>query len=279
MQRYEPISPSKTAYEKGLELIREADRIGQSNPILADELRKTAKQYFNFDLKTPTDMTKNKQIRYGIISGTAFLLILLVIALTVKCPSSFLVLVSRIILSLAAAGYSICIPGAIDVKANNSLITASGAIAVFILIFFWNPAPFESFNDCASRIEGNVMFGAKPAENVQLSFIEINKSTNTNSSGNFSLEVSASEIPVNLRIRLSKQDIQLDTIVKFANSTLRENLLIELKEHCVTCEQRDNTQKIVNSKVKCSANRDYINNYIEGFLQAAKEQGRIGTCK
>ena len=71
--------------------------------------------------------------------GVAFILMLLLIAVFCPNPTSFQCLVFRVVLALAAAGVAAMISGFLTVHVGT-VIKASGAIAVFVIIYFFNPA-------------------------------------------------------------------------------------------------------------------------------------------
>jgi hypothetical protein len=73
------------------------------------------------------------------ILGSAFLPILLVIALTVPDPPPLARKVFQTILALAAAGVAAIIPGLFNVKLTG-FINAGGALGVFAVVYFFNPA-------------------------------------------------------------------------------------------------------------------------------------------
>lgn len=96
------------------------------------------------------------QIIAAFIFGISFVVTLLVIAVKFPNPTSFQYSVFRITLSLAAAGVAAMIPGFINLDLSSGtqiLIRAGGAIAVFVIVFFFNPAPLilnksmESYKD------------------------------------------------------------------------------------------------------------------------------------
>ena len=72
------------------------------------------------------------------IFGIVFLLVMLIIAIFFPHPSNFQLLVFRIILALAAAGVASMIPGIIKVNISK-YVKAGGPIAVFVMIFWFNP--------------------------------------------------------------------------------------------------------------------------------------------
>jgi hypothetical protein len=82
---------------------------------------------------------KAVQRRVAFTFGVVFIVVLLVLALFVPEPSPFQYTVFRIVLALAAAGAAAMIPGFIEFNIPGWL-RAGGALAVFIVVFFYNPA-------------------------------------------------------------------------------------------------------------------------------------------
>jgi hypothetical protein len=78
------------------------------------------------------------------VFGVIFLSVLLAVAIYAPDPApALLVTVTKIIIALAAAGVAATIPGFLEVKFSPStavVVRAGGAIAVFVLIFFFVPA-------------------------------------------------------------------------------------------------------------------------------------------
>lgn len=70
--------------------------------------------------------------------GVLFVAVMLVIALAVPNPTPTQWFVFRVVLALAAAGIGAVIPGLIVVNVSN-IVRASGAIALFVLVYLWNP--------------------------------------------------------------------------------------------------------------------------------------------
>ncbi len=86
----------------------------------------------------------SSQIIVAFIFGSTFVVALIVLAIVRPTPSPFQFLVFRIALSLAAAGVAAMIPGFINLEVSPSVglvIRAGGALAVFVIVFFLNPAP------------------------------------------------------------------------------------------------------------------------------------------
>jgi len=84
-------------------------------------------------------MTKKKQQLAAYIFGLVFIITMLVLAITIPNPTEFQYWVFRIVLSLAAAGVAAMIPGFIELTIHT-FIRAGGALAVFGIVFFYNPA-------------------------------------------------------------------------------------------------------------------------------------------
>lgn len=83
------------------------------------------------------------QMIVAFIFGVAFVITLLLLAIKFPRPTDFQYNVFRIVLSLAAAGVGAMIPGFINIEVNPTvgfLIRAGGALAVFVIVFFFNPA-------------------------------------------------------------------------------------------------------------------------------------------
>ena len=83
------------------------------------------------------------QIIIAFIFGATFVVALLVLAIAFPKPTPFQYGVFKITLSLAAAGVAAMIPGFINLEVNPNVgivIRAGGALAVFVIVFFFNPA-------------------------------------------------------------------------------------------------------------------------------------------
>lgn len=71
--------------------------------------------------------------------GVVFVVVLLVIAFFTPNPSPFQFVVYKVVLALAAAGVAAMIPGFIQFNIPT-VVRAGGALAVFAIVFFKNPA-------------------------------------------------------------------------------------------------------------------------------------------
>jgi Protein of unknown function (DUF4019) len=75
--------------------------------------------------------------------GVVFLATVLAIALFVKRPTPLLVTVVKIVLALAGSGVAATVPGFLELSLQQShllMLRAGGAIAVFVILFFFVPA-------------------------------------------------------------------------------------------------------------------------------------------
>lgn len=83
------------------------------------------------------DKRLEQYLAYGF--GLVFIIVVLILALAIPKPEPFQFLVFKIILALAAAGIAAFIPGFLHVQVST-IVRAGGAIAVFVIVFFFNPA-------------------------------------------------------------------------------------------------------------------------------------------
>ena len=77
------------------------------------------------------------------IFGVVFVAALIWLAISFPKPTHFQYNVFRLILSLAAAGIAAMIPGFINIEITSAkalLLRAGGALAVFVVTYFFNPA-------------------------------------------------------------------------------------------------------------------------------------------
>jgi len=75
----------------------------------------------------------------AVITGITFLVLMLVIAIFIPKPTKFQYNVFKTIIAISVAGFAVAIPGLLEVKIGN-IVKAGSAIAVFILVYFYNPA-------------------------------------------------------------------------------------------------------------------------------------------
>jgi hypothetical protein len=91
-------------------------------------------------------MTKGLQQILAFVFGVAFVVVLLVLAVEIPNPTSFQYTTFRVILALAASGIAVMIPGFLHVTIST-WIRAGGALGVFVVVFFFNPASLVSLPD------------------------------------------------------------------------------------------------------------------------------------
>ena len=75
-------------------------------------------------------------------AGLFFLLLSIFLAVVFPSPRDFQIFVFRTVLSLASSSFAAAIPGLLDVSVDLPGLTvrAVGALAVFLLVYFFNPA-------------------------------------------------------------------------------------------------------------------------------------------
>ncbi len=86
-------------------------------------------------------MLTNERLVFGV--GIIFVIIMMVLAILFPEPTSFQYTVFRVVLALASAGVAAILPGFIEVKLQKWL-RAGGAIAVFVVVYFFSPAALVS---------------------------------------------------------------------------------------------------------------------------------------
>ena len=84
-------------------------------------------------------MSKRLQQLLAFLFGIIFVIALLALALFVPDPTPFQYIVFRVVLALAAAGVAAMIPGFLQVEIG-AWLRAGGALAVFVVVYFYNPA-------------------------------------------------------------------------------------------------------------------------------------------
>jgi uncharacterized BrkB/YihY/UPF0761 family membrane protein len=81
----------------------------------------------------------NAQIWAIFAFGVVYITIMLVLAFVFQAPTPLQYLIVRVILALAAAAIATLLTGFINLEIPN-ILKAGGAFAVFIVVFFYNPA-------------------------------------------------------------------------------------------------------------------------------------------
>ena len=87
-------------------------------------------------------MQKSHEKVLAFVFGVVFVVVLLAVAFFVPNPTAFQYTVFRIVLALAAAGVAAMIPGFLAVNISTWL-RAGGALAIFVIVYFYAPAALE----------------------------------------------------------------------------------------------------------------------------------------
>jgi hypothetical protein len=88
---------------------------------------------------SPPDQGREIHGKLAFAFGIAFIVAILILAIVFPNPTPFQYTIFRIVIALAAAGFAAEVPGMLDVRIAN-WVKATGALAVFVLVFFYNPA-------------------------------------------------------------------------------------------------------------------------------------------
>ena len=89
--------------------------------------------------------------------GVLFVTVILVLALVFPNPTGLQYLVMRIILALATASVATLLTGFISVEIPK-IVKAGGAFAVFIIVFFYNPASLVA-TPSSAPLTGTITLG------------------------------------------------------------------------------------------------------------------------
>ena len=101
------------------------------------------------------DHTKQYQ-RWAVFGcGVSFLLINIVLAVFIPTPTASQSGIFRTVLALSAAGFAAFIPGFLEVEVKP-YIRAGGAIAVFVIVYFFYPAYISSEPSGESPVQQGV---------------------------------------------------------------------------------------------------------------------------
>lgn len=103
--------------------------------------------------------------------GVIFIVTILVVAIFISEPTDFQYIVFRIILALASAGVAAMIPGFLSVEVSTS-VRAGGAIAVFVIVYFFSPASLVSntSNLCHVPPQLEPIVSGKPTGNCKAEY-------------------------------------------------------------------------------------------------------------
>jgi hypothetical protein len=82
--------------------------------------------------------------------GIGLTVTILFLVIFIPCPSASQYFVFRIIIALAAAGLTAVIPGIFKINLTNG-VTAGGAMAIFAVVYFFDPASSVGEGKCANE--------------------------------------------------------------------------------------------------------------------------------
>ncbi|MEL0638224.1 hypothetical protein V6259_15845 [Marinomonas sp. TI.3.20] len=132
------IEPSATAYANMQRMV--VKYLVKDNVLEIKEKFESAKlPVYGFNNNKMLIMNKKTQTLISFSFGVIFVIVLLVIAFTTPDPTDFQYTIFRIVLSLAAGGVVAAFPGFIEVTFGKWL-RSGGALAVFVLVYFYAPA-------------------------------------------------------------------------------------------------------------------------------------------
>jgi hypothetical protein len=105
-------------------------------------------------MKLRTDLT------VASVSGIAFLVTILLLAIAFPSPTPFQYEVFKVVFALSCAAFASAIPGLLDFRVGH-IIKASGATAVFIVLYFNTPAQLITGSEGDEKRQGqNAIFEA-----------------------------------------------------------------------------------------------------------------------
>ena len=110
-----------------------------------DDSKKTS----NINLPS-TNKRKKSSLKTSIWLGIGLLAIILLLVIFIPCPSASQYFVFRIIIAIAAAGLATVIPGTLSIEIANG-VKAGGALAIFAIIYFFDPASTVATNKCVDE--------------------------------------------------------------------------------------------------------------------------------
>lgn len=131
------LSPSSTAFAAMQRLVKRYDP--EKAKLIREQFKKMNLPVYGFDKKGKSHMTKTHERWAAFCFGIFFIVFLLVVAIFIPTPSQFQYTLFRIVLSLAAAGFTTFAPGFIEVKFSTWL-RAGGALAIFAVVYWIAPA-------------------------------------------------------------------------------------------------------------------------------------------
>lgn len=156
------------------------------------------------------------QIIAAFVFGLVFIITLLVLAIVFPKPTPFQYSVFRIVLSLACAGIAAMIPGFINLELESTIgliLRAGGALAVFVLVYFFNPARLAIEAGSEETVE-------ELSSSSQPQIIGDNSNLQSASAGDASIIVQAGRDAV-LNIKKNPPNIKLVRVTVESDTTQR----------------------------------------------------------
>lgn len=178
----------------------------------------------------PTPSQKEKIATF--VFGIGFLIGLVVLAIFFPKPTPFQYVVFRVILALAAAGFAAFIPGFIHAEIKHT-IRAGGALAVFIVVYFFSPASILSTPPSQDGVNFLTIAGivvdratSQGLGQARINVVGQNQEYVTEDNGNFRIQLRLS-VPGRVRLLVNKEGFhQLDATVQVP----AENLILQLRQ-------------------------------------------------
>jgi len=169
-------------------------------------MNQSDEQSKGLESQNKTTQTDTKRPAWVLIvsvsSGLVFLVVMLVIAVFIPQPTTFQFFIFRVVLALAAAAFGATIPGFLKIQVSlwaKGLISAGGALGLFVLIYNVNPPALISDGDTTidetpviQPLSGTILDqNGEPIPGVTVTIPEFNKAVTTDPHGRFSFEVKA----------------------------------------------------------------------------------------
>ena len=107
--------------------------------VLIQKLRGAGRWVATQKFADPARREQSRASLFVFIFGCVFVAALVVLAIVFPSPTVFQYTIFRIVLALASSGIAAFVPGLLRVRLNNWL-AASGALAVFVIVYFFSPA-------------------------------------------------------------------------------------------------------------------------------------------
>jgi hypothetical protein len=82
--------------------------------------------------------------------GIGLIAAILLLVIFIPCPSASQYFIFRIIIAIAAAGLTAVIPGTFNINLANG-IKGGGALAIFAVVYFFDPASTVAENKCGQE--------------------------------------------------------------------------------------------------------------------------------